>query len=133
MIGWKKGELALVIPEAAHRRVAMFVRESGDHWAPSLRELHKELVVRGHAQATPDGRDSGQWRVGLERKKKRGWLMPLSVFGGGLQSASVGLQEDDPFGGSEDGQNTAKFQSDGDEDPFLPPLAPEQEGEGDHG
>jgi hypothetical protein len=100
MIGWHKGDTALVIPEAAYRRVAMFVREAGDHWAPSLRELHKELVNRGYARATTDGRDAGQWRVGPDRKRRRGWLMPLTVFGigPGPQSAS-GVPPDSSEGG----------------------------------
>jgi hypothetical protein len=127
MIGWRKGDMALVIPEAAHRRVAMFVRDTGDHWAPSLRELHKELVVRGNAQTTPDGRDGGQWRVGPERKKKRGWLMPLSVFG--LQTASSGLQDETTDGGSAEERNQLESQGDDDENSFLPPLPPLEEEE----
>ena len=38
----------------------MFLRETGEHWAPSLRELHKELVARGYLVATGDGRDAGR-------------------------------------------------------------------------
>jgi hypothetical protein len=124
MIGWKKDNVALVIPEAAHRRVAMFVRDSGEHWAPSLRELHKELVARGYAQPTPDGRDGGQWRVGLERKKKRGWLMPISVFG--LQTASTRLQDGATDGGSGEEHNHLELQDSDDENSFLPPLPPKE-------
>jgi len=107
--------------------VAMFVRDAGDHWAPSLRELHKELVVRGNAQTTPDGRDGGQWRVGLERKKKRGWLMPISVFG--LQAASSGLQSETTNGGSAEEHNQLESQGNEEEDTFLPPLPPSPEEE----
>jgi hypothetical protein len=128
MIGWRKDDVALVIPEAAHRRVAMFVRDAGDHWAPSLRELHKELVARGYAQTTPDGRDGGQWRVGVERKKKRGWLMPISVFG--LQAASGGLQDETTNGGSAEEHNQLESQGNEEEDTFLPPLPPENDYQG---
>ena len=82
MIGWRRGDLALVLPDAAYRRVAVFVRETGDHWAPSPRELHKELVDRGYLVSTADGRDAGQWRVGGEGKKKRGWLLRLAALNG---------------------------------------------------
>jgi hypothetical protein len=104
----------------------MFVRDAGDHWAPSLRELHKELVNRGYARATPDGRDAGQWRVGPDRKKRRGWLMPLSAFGigPGPQSASGGPQSDGATGGSEDEDKQLEFQGEREGDPFLPPMPP---------
>lgn len=129
MIGWRKGDTALVIPEAAYRRVAMFVREAGDHWAPSLRELHKELVTRGYARSTADGRDAGQWRVGPERKKRRGWLMPLTVFGigPGPHSASGGPQSAGELGGSEDKGKQLEFQDERTGDPFLPPMPPKGE------
>jgi hypothetical protein len=129
MIGWKKGHTALVIPEAAYRRVAMFVREAGDHWAPSLRELHKELVNRGYAQATPDGRDAGQWRVGPEQKKKRGWLMPLSVFGVGVgpQSASERLQADSDDGGGDGNDNQLEFHDQEGGGALLPPMPPSRD------
>jgi 5S rRNA maturation endonuclease (ribonuclease M5) len=129
MIGWRKGDTALVIPEAAYRRVAMFVREAGDHWAPSLRELHKELVNRGYARATADGRDAGQWRVGPDRKKRRGWLMPLSAFGigPGPQSASSGPHGPGGDGGSEDEGKQLEFQDERTGDPLLPPMPPKRE------
>jgi hypothetical protein len=124
MIGWRKGDVALVMPEAAHRRVAMFVRESGEHWAPSLRELHKELVARNYAMSTPDGRDGGQWRVGTDRKKKRGWLIPISIFTGGPQSASMDLQEEKPCGDSQPSEEQLEFKGSEARGPFLPPLPP---------
>jgi 5S rRNA maturation endonuclease (ribonuclease M5) len=127
MLGWRKGDVALVLPEAAHRRVAMFVRESGEHWAPSMRELHKELVARGYAMSTPDGRDGGQWRVGADRKKKRGWLIPLSVFSGGPQSASDGPQDDSAIGDTPPRPEQLGFKGNEAIDPFLPPLPPEPE------
>jgi hypothetical protein len=129
MVGWKKGNTALVIPEAAYRRVAMFVREAGDHWAPSQRELHKELVNRGYALSTPDGRDAGQWRVGPDQKKKRGWLMPLTVFGIGVgpQSASDRLQDTENDGGSEGVPKQLKFEGGREIDQSLPPSPPSKE------
>jgi hypothetical protein len=128
MIGWRKGDVALVMPEAAHRRVAIFVRESGEHWAPSLRELHKELVARGYALSTPDGRDGGQWRVGSERKKKRGWLIPMSIFG--LRTASTSFQDVATEGDNTAGQKQTGFPGIDDEDVVPPPLPPQEEAEG---
>jgi hypothetical protein len=81
MIGWRRGDLALILPDAVHRRVSIFLRESGDHWAPSLRDLHRDLVARGYALASADGRDAGQWRVGADHKKKRGWIIPTNALG----------------------------------------------------
>lgn len=127
IIGWRKGDLALVIPEAAHRRVAMFSRDAGEHWAPSQRELHKELVQRGYALSTPDGRDSGQWRVGPDRRKKRGWLMPLSVLGAGPcpQSAPDVPPDSSGSGGSPEDDNQLELEDKLTGDSFLPPLPPE--------
>jgi len=53
MIGVKRDDMGLLVPDAAYRRVAMFLRETGEHWAPSLRELHKELVARGYLWRPP--------------------------------------------------------------------------------
>jgi hypothetical protein len=81
VIGWQRGDIALLVPEAVCRRVAAFVKASGGHWEPSPRLLHRELVTRGCLVATPDGRNAGQWRVGSDRRKQRGWLLRLPTLG----------------------------------------------------
>ncbi|HEY0714562.1 MAG TPA: toprim domain-containing protein, partial [Polyangia bacterium] len=55
MIGWRKGDMALVIPEAAHRRVALFVRDTGGFWNPSRGTLQKDLIARGILKPANDG------------------------------------------------------------------------------
>jgi hypothetical protein len=126
MIGWRKDDVALVIPEAAHRRVAIFAREAGEHWAPSLRELHKELVQRSYALSTPDGRDSGQWRVGPERREKRGWLIPVSVLGlpPGPRSGPDTPPADAETGDSPDAGKQLELHDNSADDSLLPPLPP---------
>lgn len=126
MVGWRRADLALVIPEAAHRRVAMFTREAGDHWAPSLRDLHKDLVERGYALPTPDGRDAGQWRIGPDRKKRRGWLMPLHLFGIGAspRSGTSGPQSSFALGGGDPEAKLPEGQTSSEGGASKPPLPP---------
>ncbi len=126
MIGWRKGDLALVLPDAAYRRVAMFVREQGDHWAPPIRGLHKELVERGYLLPTADGRDAGQWRIGPERKKKRGWLVRLAVLGVGPGSAGAppGLQMNGAGEAGRVSHNQLRFQDNEEDLEPLPPMPP---------
>ncbi len=132
MIGWRRGDLALVIPDAAYRRVAMFVRESGEHWGPSLRELHKDLVQRKYLLATRDGRDGAQWRVGADRKKKRGWLMPLAVVGltgsggGGPDVPPGRLHSRDDIGGEDHAPKLLNLEGKLNGHHPVPPLAPGQ-------
>jgi hypothetical protein len=80
MIGWRKGDMALVIPEAAHRRVALFVRDTGGYWNPSRGSLQKDLLARGILKTAPDGRATHVWRVGLDGKAHRGWAIPLALL-----------------------------------------------------
>jgi hypothetical protein len=80
MIGWRKGDMALVIPEAAHRRVAVFVRETGGFWNPSRGALQKDLIARGILKPANDGRATHVWRVGLDGKAHRGWAIPLALL-----------------------------------------------------
>lgn len=76
-IGWGRGDVALILPEVAYHHVATSVGGSGGRWAPSLRRLHRELVERGYLLTTLDGRNAGQWRVGPDRRKQRGWLREI--------------------------------------------------------
>lgn len=97
MIGWRQGEHALILPHAAYRRVAMFTRDRGEHWGPSLRELRKELVAKGHVVPATDGRDDTQWRIGPERQKQRGWLLRLDQGGrGGRPRGASNLGTSEP-------------------------------------
>jgi len=46
-VGWYDQDFAYLLPEAARRRVATFLRESGEAWAHSANALHKALVRKG--------------------------------------------------------------------------------------
>jgi hypothetical protein len=130
MIGWLRDDMALLLPDAAYRRVAMFLRETGEHWAPSLRELHKELVARGYLAATADGRDSGQWRVGPERKKKRGWLLRLAAIGISGRSASRDASTSPHEPEAPDPQEDPDFPKFSNGHALVPPLPPLSAGAG---
>ena len=91
VIGWRRGDTALVVPAAVCRQVAALVKDSGGRWAPSRRALHRNLVAQGYLLATPDGRNAGQWRVGREHRKQRGWLLRLdTLLPGGTDLAVSG-------------------------------------------
>jgi len=77
VIGWRRGDLALLIPDRVCRRVATSIKESGGGEDYSGRAIHKALVERRFLMSTADGRNAGQWRVGPDHRKQRGWLMFL--------------------------------------------------------
>ncbi|HVZ70935.1 MAG TPA: toprim domain-containing protein [Polyangia bacterium] len=68
-IGWFDEEYAYLLPDAARRRVATFMRESGEAWGHSTHALHKALVRKGFAVAGFDGRPEVQVRVGDGRRR----------------------------------------------------------------
>jgi Toprim domain len=68
-IGWFDEEYAYLLPDAARRRVATFMRESGEAWAHSTHALHKALVRKGFAVPGADGRPEVQVRVGDGRRR----------------------------------------------------------------
>src|SRR5207247_10958009 len=53
-VGWFDDDFAYLPPEAARRRVATFLRESGEAWAHSAHALHKALVRKGFVLPGPD-------------------------------------------------------------------------------
>ena len=80
MVGWRKEDMALVIPDAAHRRVALFVRETGGYWNPSRSALQKDLLARGVLRLAGDGRATHVWRVGVGGRPQRGWAIELNAL-----------------------------------------------------
>jgi hypothetical protein len=68
-IGWYDEQYAYLLPEAARRRVATFLRESGESWSHSAHALHKALIRKGYADPGPDGRAEVKVRVGDARRR----------------------------------------------------------------
>jgi 5S rRNA maturation endonuclease (ribonuclease M5) len=79
-IGWFDTEFAYLLPEAARRRVATFLRESGESWSYSAHALHKALVRKGIVVPGPDARPEMQVRVG--DGKRRVLRVRLSALNG---------------------------------------------------
>ena len=86
-VGWFDQEFAYLLPEAARRRVATFLRESGESWSHSAHALHKALVRKGIVVPGPDGRPEMQVRVG--DGKRRVLRLRLSALRGGPVPGSV--------------------------------------------
>jgi len=87
-IGWFDEEYAYLLPDAARRRVATFMRESGEAWTHSTHALHKALVRKGFAVPGADGRPEVQVRVGDGRR--RVLRVRLSVLKGGGPGSGPG-------------------------------------------
>jgi len=68
-VGWFDEDFAYLLPEAARRRVATFLRESGEAWSHSAHALHKALVRKGIVVPGPDGRPEMQVRVGDGKRR----------------------------------------------------------------
>jgi hypothetical protein len=86
-IGWFDADYAYLLPEAARRRVATFLRESGESWSYSGHALHKALVRKGIVVPGPDARPEMQVRVG--DGKRRVLRVRLSALNGGAVPGSV--------------------------------------------
>jgi hypothetical protein len=86
-VGWFDQEFAYLLPEAARRRVATFLRESGESWSHSAHALHKALVRKGIVVPGPDGRPEMQVRVG--DGKRRVLRLRLGALRGGPVPGSV--------------------------------------------
>jgi hypothetical protein len=88
-IGWYDQDFAYLLPEAARRRVATFLRESGEAWSHSAHALNKALVRKGVVVPGPDARPEMQVRVGDGKRRVlrlrltalRGTPVPGSVPG----------------------------------------------------
>jgi hypothetical protein len=112
-VGWFDQEFAYLLPEAARRRVATFLRESGESWSHSAHALHKALVRKGIVVPGPDGRPEMQVRVGDGKRRVlrlrlgalRGGLVPGSAPG--LSPVSVETRDSsDPPNPAEDPDDT---------------------------
>jgi hypothetical protein len=68
-VGWYDANYAYLLPEAARRRVATFLRESGEAWGHSAHALHKALVRKGFVLPGPDARPEMQVRVGDGKRR----------------------------------------------------------------
>lgn len=68
-VGWFDENYAFLLPEAARRRVATFLRESGEAWSHSAHALHKALVRKGFVLPGPDNRPEMQVRVGDGKRR----------------------------------------------------------------
>ena len=86
-VGWFDEDFAYLLPEAARRRVATFLRESGEAWSHSAHALHKALVRKGIVVPGPDGRPEMQVRVG--DGKRRVLRLRLTALRGGTVPGSV--------------------------------------------
>lgn len=86
-VGWFDEDFAYLLPEAARRRVATFLRESGEAWSHSAHALHKALVRKGIVVPGPDGRPEMQVRVG--DGKRRVLRLRLTALRGGSVPGSV--------------------------------------------
>jgi hypothetical protein len=82
-IGWFDTEYAYLLPDAARRRVATFMRESGEAWGHSTHALHKALVRKGFAVSGADGRPEVQVRVGDGRRRVLRIRLPVLRGSGG--------------------------------------------------
>jgi DNA polymerase-1 len=79
-LGWEDKEYLYLLPEAARRRVATFVRESGEAWPHSARATDQALLRHHYVVPDPDGRPQAQRRVG--GRKQRVLMMPRAVVDG---------------------------------------------------
>jgi Toprim domain-containing protein len=97
-VGWYDQDFAYLLPEAARRRVATFLRESGEAWGHSAHALHKALVRKGFVLPGPDARPEMQVRVGDGKRRVlrvrltalRGAHVPDSVPDSSRDSAETG-------------------------------------------
>ncbi|MGA7743811.1 MAG: DUF3854 domain-containing protein [Polyangia bacterium] len=92
-IGWRDSEFAYVVPGLAKRRVAAFMRDSGEQLALSDRALHRELVRAGAVTpAKSAGRTTAtsQMRLGGNRQ----WVLRMPPHVLGLTPTST--DADDP-------------------------------------
>jgi hypothetical protein len=80
-VGWYDEDYAYLLPDAARRRVATFMRESGEAWAHSPHALHQALVRKGFVVPAPDGRPEVQVSVG--GGKRRVLRVHLAALQGG--------------------------------------------------
>ena len=129
-VGWFDDDFAYLLPEAARRRVATFLRESGEAWAHSAHALHKALVRKGFVLPGPDTRPEMQVRVG--DGKRRVLRLRLTALRGGPVPGSVpgvspGSDETRDTGGE---QNLPEDPTDSEVMSRSSPLSPGSGGRG---
>ena len=104
-VGWFDQDFAYLLPEAARRRVATFLRKSGESWSHSAHALNKALVRKDIVVPGPDGRPEMQVRVGEGKRRVlrvrlsalRGGPVPGLVPGLSPVSAETGDSSDQPI------------------------------------
>jgi hypothetical protein len=92
-VGWYDQDFAYLLPEAARRRVATFLRESGEAWSHSAHALHKALVRKGMVVPGPDGRPEMQVRVGDGKRRVLRFRL-TALRGGPVPGLVPGLSPD---------------------------------------
>jgi hypothetical protein len=98
-VGWRDEEFAYLLPAAVRRRVASFLRESGEHWPHTSTALNQALVRRGVLALSPDGRAETLVRVGGAGDRRRLLRLPLAVLDG---TGSLALSPSSPPSPSND-------------------------------
>jgi hypothetical protein len=120
-IGWFDQEYAYLLPEAARRRVATFVRESGESWGYSAHALHKALVRKGIVVPGPDGRPEMQVRVG-DGKRRVLRLRLVALRGGSVPGLVPGVS---PVSGETgDGGEAPNHPEDPEDTDVMSPVSP---------
>jgi hypothetical protein len=127
-VGWFDDDFAYLLPEAARRRVATFLRESGEAWAHSAHALHKALVRKGFVLPGPDTRPEMQVRVG--EGKRRVLRVRLTALRGAHVPDSVpGVSPDFVgTGDTTDQQNLMEDPADSDSSSRSSPASPRSQG-----
>jgi len=120
-VGWYDDDFAYLLPEAARRRVATFLREAGEAWAHSAHALHKALVRKGFVLPGPDARPEMQVRVG--DGKRRVLRVRLTALRGAhvpdpVPGVSPGSAE------SRDGADAPDLMEDPGDSEMVPPSSP---------
>jgi hypothetical protein len=80
VIGWTNGDEILLLPGPAYRRVAVFLRDLGEHWNPGTRELYRALRKNEYVIPTDNDCPEVQWRVGPQGQRVRGWALARGVL-----------------------------------------------------
>jgi hypothetical protein len=81
-IGWRDEHFAYLLPAAVRRRIASFLRESGEHWPHTPTALNQALARRGVLALAPDGRAETLVRVGGAGDRRRVLRLPIAVVDG---------------------------------------------------
>ena len=126
-VGWYDEDFAYLLPEAARRRVATFLRESGEARAHSAHALHKALVRKGFVLPGPDHRPEMQVRVG--DGKQRVLRVRLTALRGAHVPDSVPAPSPNP-GETGDASEPEDLREDPGDSETMSPPSPTSPGSG---